>query len=69
MTSVHDAARAMTSGRFRHLPVTGDAGAIGMVDITDVCQALLDSDVPRPPAVDATDTHYRCAVSPSEEEP
>ena len=69
MTSIHDAARAMTSGRFRHLPVTGDAGAIGMVDITDVCQALLDSDVPRPPAVDATDTHYRCAVSPSEEEP
>lgn len=56
MTSVYDAARAMTSGRFRHLPVIGDAGVIGMVDITDVCQALLDPDVPRSAAVDATDT-------------
>jgi signal-transduction protein with cAMP-binding, CBS, and nucleotidyltransferase domain len=59
MTSIHDSARAMTSGRFRHLPVIGDAGVIGMVDITDVCQALLDPDVPRPPAVDATDTPAR----------
>jgi hypothetical protein len=32
----------MTSGRFRHLPVTGDAGLVGIVDITDVCTALLD---------------------------
>ena len=69
MTGIHDAARAMTSGRFRHLPVIGDAGAIGMVDITDVCQALLDPDIPRPPAVDATDAHYHCAVSPSGEGP
>ncbi len=59
----------MTSGRFRHLPVIGDAGAIGMVDITNVCQALLDPDVPRLPAVDTTDTHYDRAVSPSEEKP
>jgi CBS domain-containing protein len=42
MTSVRDAAKAMTAGRFRHLPVVGDDGLIGMVDITDVCRALLD---------------------------
>ena len=44
-TSVRDAARLMTSGHFRHLPVTGDAGLVGIVDITDVCRALLDTDV------------------------
>jgi CBS domain-containing protein len=43
-TSVPDAARAMTDGRFRHLPVVGDDGLIGVVDITDVCRALLDPD-------------------------
>jgi CBS domain-containing protein len=32
----------MTSGRFRHLPVMGDPGLVGIVDITDVCRALLD---------------------------
>jgi hypothetical protein len=36
--------------RFRHLPVTGDAGLAGIVDITDVCRALLQADVPGPPA-------------------
>ncbi|HEY7324200.1 MAG TPA: CBS domain-containing protein, partial [Streptosporangiaceae bacterium] len=40
--SIRDAARVMTSGRFRHLPVMGDAGLVGIVDITDVCSALLD---------------------------
>ena len=40
--SIRDAARVMTSGRFRHLPVMGDAGLAGIVDITDVCRALLD---------------------------
>ena len=49
-TSVRDAAKAMTSGHFRHLPVVGDAGLVGIVDITDVCRALLDSDVSQPPA-------------------
>jgi CBS domain-containing protein len=49
MTSVRDAARVMTSGHFRHLPVTGDAGLVGIVDITDVCLALLEPDVPQPP--------------------
>ena len=40
----------MTSGYFRHLPVVGDAGLVGIVDITDVCLALLDPDVSQPPA-------------------
>jgi CBS domain-containing protein len=49
-TSVRDAAKVMTSGRFRHLPVVGDAGLVGIVDITDVCLALLGPDVSRSPA-------------------
>ena len=49
-TSVRDAAKVMTSGHFRHLPVVGDAGLVGIVDITDVCRALLGPDVSRPPA-------------------
>ena len=49
-TSVRDAAKVMTSGHFRHLPVVGDAGLVGIVDITDVCRALLDPDVSQPPA-------------------
>ena len=40
--SIHDAAKVMTSGRFRHLPVMGGPGLVGIVDITDVCRALLD---------------------------
>ncbi len=40
--SIRDAAKVMTSRRFRHLPVIGDAGLVGIVDITDVCSALLD---------------------------
>ena len=48
-TSVRDAAKVMTSGHFRHLPVIGDAGLIGIVDITDVCRALLGPDVSQPP--------------------
>ena len=39
-TSIRDAARSMVTGHFRHLPVVGEAGLIGMVDITDVCAAL-----------------------------
>jgi CBS domain-containing protein len=49
-TSVRDAAKVMTSGHFRHLPVVSDAGLVGIVDITDVCRALLDSSVSQPPA-------------------
>jgi CBS domain-containing protein len=40
----------MTNGHFRHLPVVGDAGLVGIVDITDVCLALLGPDVSRSPA-------------------
>jgi CBS domain-containing protein len=39
-TSIGDAAEIMTTGHFRHLPVAGDAGLIGVVDIIDVCRAL-----------------------------
>ena len=49
-TNVRDAAKIMTSKRFRHLPVMGDAGLVGIVDITDVCGALLEADVSGPPA-------------------
>jgi CBS domain-containing protein len=42
-TSIRDAARVMTSGRFRHLPVMGGPGLVGIVDITDICRALLDA--------------------------
>ena len=52
-TSVRDAAKVMTSGHFRHLPVVGDAGLVGIVDITDVCLALLESDYPPPPPAPA----------------
>ena len=43
MTSIRDAAKIMTARHYRHLPVTGDAGLIGVVDITDVCRELIDA--------------------------
>ena len=49
-TSVLDAAKLMTSGHFRHLPVVDDTGLVGIVDITEVCRALVDRDVSGPPA-------------------
>jgi CBS domain-containing protein len=52
-TSIRDAAKVMTSGHFRHLPVVGDAGLVGIVDITDVCGALLDPDFSQPPMAEA----------------
>jgi CBS domain-containing protein len=42
-TSIQDAAKAMAAGHFRHLPVVDDTGLIGMIDITDVSQALLSA--------------------------
>jgi hypothetical protein len=33
----------MTARHFRHLPVTGEAGLLAVVDITDVCQALINT--------------------------
>jgi CBS domain-containing protein len=41
-TTVREAAEAMLIGHFRHLPVVNEAGLIGIVDIGDVCRALLD---------------------------
>jgi CBS domain-containing protein len=41
-TTISDAARSMIAGHFRHLPVVDGAGVVGMVDIADVCRALLD---------------------------
>jgi CBS domain-containing protein len=43
-TSIRDAAKIMTTGHFRHLPVAGDTGLLGVVDIIDVCQALLGNE-------------------------
>jgi CBS domain-containing protein len=41
--SIRDAAHTMITGRFRQLPVIDDAGLVGIVDITDICRALLDA--------------------------
>ena len=41
-TSIDEATRTMVSGHFRHLPVVGDAGLVGIVDIGDVCRALIE---------------------------
>jgi CBS domain-containing protein len=43
-TSIRDAAKIMTTRHFRHLPVAGDAGLLGVVDIIDVCRALIGAD-------------------------
>jgi DNA-3-methyladenine glycosylase II len=51
-TSIRDAAQIMTRGHFRHLPVCGDSGLAGIIDIADICRALIDSDVSRRPADD-----------------
>ena len=42
-TSIRDAATIMTARHLRHLPVAGDAGLLGVVDIIDVCRALISS--------------------------
>ena len=42
-TTLRDAATIMTTRHYRHLPVTGDAGLLGMVDITDVCRAWISA--------------------------
>ena len=42
-TSIRNAAEMMTTRHFRHLPVAGDAGLVGVVDIIDVCRALIDA--------------------------
>ena len=42
-TSIRDAAETMTARHLRHLPVAGDAGLLGVVDIIDVCRALISA--------------------------
>jgi CBS domain-containing protein len=42
--TVREAAMLMTSRRFRHLPVMDDTVLVGMVDVTDVCRALIEPD-------------------------
>lgn len=41
-TTIRDAANLMMAGHFRHLPVVDETGLAGMVDIEDICRALLD---------------------------
>ena len=41
-TGIPEAAETMTTGHFRHLPVVGDGGLTGIIDLRDVCRALLD---------------------------
>ena len=52
-TSIRDAAQIMTRGHFRHLPVCGDSGLAGIIDITDIRRALTDPGVSRRPTADA----------------
>ena len=42
-TSIHHAATIMTTRHFRHLPVANDVGLLGVADIIDVCQALINA--------------------------
>jgi CBS domain-containing protein len=43
-TSIRDAAKIMTARQYRHLPVAGDTGLLGVVDILDVCRALINTE-------------------------
>jgi CBS domain len=47
-TPVRDAAEAMLTGGYRQLPVTSDAGPIGIIDLTDLAEA---ANGPSPDAV------------------
>ncbi len=49
----------MTRGHFRHLPVGGDSGLVGIIDITDICRALIDPDISRRPTADAALDYLR----------
>ncbi len=41
--SIRDAADTMITGHFRHLPVISQDGLVGIIDITDICRALLSA--------------------------
>jgi CBS domain-containing protein len=43
-TTNRDAATIMTTRHLHHLPVAGGTGLLGVVDIIDVCQALINAD-------------------------
>jgi CBS domain-containing protein len=45
-TSIRKAAELMTGRHFRHLPVVGDSGLAGIVDVSDLCRALLGAETP-----------------------
>lgn len=40
--SVDAAMRSMTNGRFRHLPVVGESGVVGVVSIGDLVKCVID---------------------------
>jgi signal-transduction protein with cAMP-binding, CBS, and nucleotidyltransferase domain len=42
-TSIRDTAKIMTARHIRHLPVASNAGLLGVVDIIDVCRALINA--------------------------
>jgi signal-transduction protein with cAMP-binding, CBS, and nucleotidyltransferase domain len=58
-TKIRDTATIMTTRHFRHLPVAGDTGLLGLVDITDVCRAL-------PAAEQGSLRDPRCSKLPTE---
>jgi CBS domain-containing protein len=39
--TIREAAETMITARIRHLPVVSNAGLVGIIDIGDVCRALL----------------------------
>ena len=48
-TGIRDAAETMMAGHFRHLPVVDEAaGLTGIVDMRDICRALLELAPPGP---------------------
>ena len=44
----------VSHGHFRHLPVSGDAGLVDMLDITDVCRTLTGPNLSQRPATGNT---------------
>jgi CBS domain-containing protein len=42
-TSIRDTAKIMTARHVRYLPVASNAGLLGVVDIIDVCRALINA--------------------------
>lgn len=42
--SIRVAAKIMTTRHLRHLPVAGETGLLGVVDIIDVCRALINAE-------------------------